>query len=152
MSAAEAERIAAFLHIADSSDMMLSSPIAVRHKLFAVRCVKGDKAAELLEQVESPSKLLGMLRPENRGGSLENQLREEMREAQAAYDAYMRDVEIVAPWLAREDPALYKAAKEAPAQTALFCVDAEKVYKAEMRAWIDSIAPATKRRRVTRKK
>jgi hypothetical protein len=147
---AEEERIAAFLHIAASDDLMLSSPIAVRQKLFAVRCVKGEKAEELREEVESLNRLIGLLRPENRGGDLEKQLRGDLRIAQDVYDAYMRDVAVVTPWLEREDAALYKAAKQA--STAHRCCGSEQTYNAEIRAWIDSIAPAAKRRRVARKK
>jgi len=154
LSSAETERIAALIHIADGTDLMLSSPPAIQQKLFAVRCVRGYVEEDLADDVREAQSILGRLYPENRGTELEDQFRETLRVAQDLYDKHMSHVKIVVPWLRREDPALYEAAANAaraPPLCGCAAHDISEAYTKSLRAWIESITPevASKRRRVT---
>lgn len=152
VSLIDAERIAAFLHIAESTDLMLSSPPAVQQKLFAVKCALCHKAELLLRVVKGH----GRMAEELCGTKDEEMFRKLERDTQKDYEAYMADVAIVLPWLQREDPALYEAAKHAKRNHALCgCNQREAVEKheASIQAWIKTIAPsesAATGRRVTR--
>lgn len=147
------ERIVALIHIADGQDRMVHSEPAIRHKLFAVRCVRGKIAKDLEQRVASATYFVGRIYPENIGTEIHTDALKREEEARIEYKAYLAKADVAARWLEREDPELYLAAKiQKDLIPACGCgqTHINEEYDAALEAWLQSLDAHTKRRRITR--
>jgi hypothetical protein len=95
----------------------------------------------LLEAVNDAELFIASLRPENVGSALHANLNEELQAAQHAYRVHVADADVIEEWLAREDPALYAAAKKARGCNTSGCgCHSYDRYETSMREWIDSLS------------
>lgn len=149
---AEQERICALLHIAEGKDLMLSSPIEVQRKLFAVRCVMPETGEEKAENVEDAQHIVGIFTSDNR--PIPTEVADQLTTAELELANHTADLAVVGSWLEREDPALYAAASSWK-RTVFPCACCSggpvDCHKESIRAWVSSLstpANAAKRRRV----